>query len=521
LQATWAFLTPSVANLLEPEQVCGSLKTLVCGGEAVVTETVSRWADRLELMNGYGPTETSVLAIVNPNLSKERDPSVIGRATPCARAWVVEAREDGSNDRLAPVGAVGELAISGPLVARGYLNDEEKTRRVFVENPGWAKADLSAACGPAPTRVYRTGDLVRYRPDGTLEYLGRRDGQVKVNGRRLELGEIESRLSADGRVRLGLVVQPKQGPCRKQLVGVVTLAGADEESSITTGNGDDGCCVLDGPPEQLVRARADVAKIRARLGDALPHYMVPAAWIVLRSMPVVVSGKLDRRRVARWVETLDDAAYQRIASSLGFGAEEEAEDESHATGLVKELREIWARELNVPVDRVRLNQPFLSLGKSTAGLHLDGLELTTCTGGDSITAMGVVSRARNVKIKLSVQDVLRSKSLAHLAQLAKVAPSSTETAMHRDQETEEPFALSPIQSMYLNSAVRYDGDARFNQSFTLSVSRRVAVDTIKRAVEAIVERHSMLRARFVRTQDGTWRQRIAKVGSSCQFPCPL
>jgi acyl-CoA synthetase (AMP-forming)/AMP-acid ligase II len=254
-------------------------------------------------------------------------------------------------------------------VARGYLNEPEKTARVFIENPAWAKTDLLASSAtPAPTRIYRTGDLVRYRPDGIIEFIGRRDGQVKVNGQRLELGEIESRLSADSHVRLALVVQPKAGACKTQLVGVVTLAST--AAHITTG-GDGGgeCDPLGGPAEQLAQARSDIADIRARLADMLPHYMVPSAWIVLTVMPVVVSGKLDRQRVAKWVESLDEATYERIAKNLGL-AGDEGDNERQMTGPVKELREIWAKELNFPLERVRLNQPFMSLGKFSSSSNI-------------------------------------------------------------------------------------------------------------------------------------------------------
>ncbi|EAQ90170.1 hypothetical protein CHGG_06789 [Chaetomium globosum CBS 148.51] len=487
LRATWAFLTPSVANLLNPDLVCPTFKTLVCGGEAMLAETIQRWADRVELMNGYGPTETCVFAVINPNVSKEKDHTTIGRGTPAARLWVVDPNE-GCNDRLAPVGAIGELAISGPLMSRGYLGDAEKTAKVFVDNPGWAKRELLAGAAP-PTRIYRTGDLVRYRADGAIEFFGRRDGQVKVNGQRIELGDIESHLSADRHVRLGAVVQPKKGPCKKQLVGVVTLESAHRPAGAS-----DGCAPLSGSKEEMARARSDIADIRARLAELLPHYMVPAAWIVLETMPVVVSGKLDRRRVAGWVEGLEVAEYERIALSLGISEGGEGEEEEvDMTGPVKTLREIWAKELNMPVERVKLNQPFLGLG------------------GDSIRAMGVVSRARNAKIKLSIQDVLRCKSIVHLTQLAKSLPSSS-SATIREEETEQPFALSPVQTMYMKSAVKHAGDARFNQSCTLGVPRQVTNDAIKKAINSIVERHAMLRARFSRMQDGRWEQRISKMG---------
>ena len=131
--------------------------------------------------------------------------------------------------------------------------------------------------------------------------------------------------------------------------------------------------------------------------------------------------------------------------------------------------------------------------------------------------MGVVSRARNAQIKLSIQDVLRSKSIIHLTQLAKGLPTST-CAEQKEEETEQPFALSPIQSMYLKSAVEHAGDARFNQSFTLGVPRRITADTIKKALDSIVQRHAMLRARFRRTQEGNWEQRYAKVGLRPPYP---
>jgi amino acid adenylation domain-containing protein len=362
LRATWVLLTQSVANLLDPDVVCPMLKTLVCGGEAMLAETVSRWADRLELINAYGPTEACVVAVVNPHVSTEKDHTAIGRGTSASRLWIVDPNED-YNDRLTPVGAIGELAISGPLLARGYLDDPVKTARAFVERPDWARRELLAGVAP-PTRVYRTGDLVRYRPNGALQFVGRRDGQVKVNGQRIELGDIESHLSADPHVRLAAVVHPKNGPCKKQLVGVVALA-SQVAATITSGD----CQPLDGLPEQLAQARAEISETRTRLTDMLPHYMIPAVWIVLQVMPVAVSGKLDRKRVAKWVEGLDDAAYERITSTLDLDSGEGG-DESELTGPAKALREIWAKELNISVDRVKLNKPFLGLGKFCL---LDGL----------------------------------------------------------------------------------------------------------------------------------------------------
>jgi hypothetical protein len=123
--------------------------------------------------------------------------------------------------------------------------------------------------------------------------------------------------------------------------------------------------------------------------------------------------------------------------------------------------------------------------------------------------MGVISRARNEKLNISIPDVLRAKSVVHLAELARVSPSAVATETHI--ETDEPFGVSPIQSLYLESAAQHSGNARFNQSFALAVSRHVTIDAIKQAMDMIVRRHSMLRATFFQKRDGSWEQRPTKV----------
>ena len=180
----WTFFTPSFVATIRPEDV-PTLKTLVLGGEALSQNNVDIWADKVLLMNGYGPTETCVFCVTRnipgPQKGATHRPETIGHAV-SSLSWIVDPKRP---ERLAPVGCIGELLVQGPSLARGYLNDPEKTAAAFIESPGW----LREFGHTKPQVMYKTGDLVRYNPDGSLMYLGRKDNQVKVNGQRLELGE--------------------------------------------------------------------------------------------------------------------------------------------------------------------------------------------------------------------------------------------------------------------------------------------------------------------------------------------
>ena len=180
----WAFFTPSFVATIRPEDV-PALKTLVLGGEALTRNNVDVWGDKVHLMNGYGPTETCVFCVTRvipgPLKGVKQSPETIGHAV-SSLSWVVDPTNP---HRLAPVGCVGELLVQGPGLARGYLNDPEKTAVAFIQSPQW----LHDFGHSKPQKMYKTGDLVRYSSDGTLIYMGRKDSQVKVNGQRLELGK--------------------------------------------------------------------------------------------------------------------------------------------------------------------------------------------------------------------------------------------------------------------------------------------------------------------------------------------
>jgi amino acid adenylation domain-containing protein len=228
-----------------------NLKAL-CGGEALQRDLAAALLDRVaELWNVYGPTETTIWSTVH----RVRDASSaipVGHPIANTRIYVLEP-----SGQPAPIGVAGELCIGGEGVARGYRKRPELTAEKFVVLP----------MTDGPERVYRTGDMARFRANGELEFLGRRDTQVKVRGYRIELGEIEAVLATHPGVKECVVVVREDTPGDQRLVGYVVGAGDafDAEAARTT------------------------------LRVKLPEYMIPNLFLTLDAMPHTPNGKVDRK----------------------------------------------------------------------------------------------------------------------------------------------------------------------------------------------------------------------------------
>ncbi|RZB19948.1 amino acid adenylation domain-containing protein [Streptomyces sp. F001] len=246
---THCTLVPSVLRVMSEEDLPGTL-TLIVGGEACGPEIVERWSAGRRMFNAYGPSETTVCATLSESLSGAVVPP-IGRPIANVRVYVL----DGGLSPVPP-GVPGELYVAGVGVARGYLNRPGLTAERFVADP----------YGPAGSRMYRTGDLVRWNSNGTLQFLGRADDQVKLRGFRIELGEIEAALTSCPGVAGAAAVIREDRPGDRRLVGYVV-------------------------PDGLV----DVSQVKKAVAARLPEYMVPTAVVVLDTLPLTPHGKLDRK----------------------------------------------------------------------------------------------------------------------------------------------------------------------------------------------------------------------------------
>ncbi|GFF35522.1 nonribosomal peptide synthetase 8 [Aspergillus udagawae] len=482
LEVTNALLTPSVSLFLSPESV-PKLRGLAFVGEAVPPDLARKWQNKVCLFNSYGPAECSVMASLTV-LHEGVAAANIGKAHGCL-FWVTEPE---NSERLVPVGCVGELLIEGPLVTRGYL-DPELTAKVFIPPPRWRGPTLSGE------RLYKTGDLVKYAADGSLIYMGRKDSQIKLNGQRVEMGEIEKTIGNDALVKQCVVLLPKMGPCKKKLVAVVVLeatASDDHPGEV-------------GPlrnAEDKEKATALVDRIKDQLARVLPRYMVPSVWLITPNFPFTPSRKIDRPTISRWIDNMDHETYIQAVAEKAIQPEEVAEDVSAGDETPDRLRQITARVLNLPVAHVSLNRSFLNLG------------------GDSITAMQLVVQCRNEGLHILFRDVMRSSSIGLLAQCAEsVEPSLRSSRVAEKLDT--PFGLTPVQQLYFQEITKGSTDAlanQFNQSFLLRLTRDVSVEQLRSAVEQIVQRHSMLRARFRQSHRGEWTQMIqSQVTGSYRF----
>ncbi len=317
----------------------------LCGGEAFPPALAAALRERTgSVWNLYGPTETTVWSSVSRvEKAAEGAPVSIGRPIDATEIYLVDP-----NGEPVPVGVAGELRIGGEGLARGYLGRPDLTAERFVPDP----------FGEAGERLYRTGDLARWRPDGTLEFLGRIDHQVKLRGFRIELGEIEAALARHPAVAQAAAAIRGEGE-RSQIVAYVV---ARPEA---------------GP--------LDVTEIRLAVRRSLPDYMVPTTVMEMEALPLTPNGKVDRKALPE-PERTGTAAREYVAPG---------------TPVEEILAGIWAGVLGMDED-------------SRVGVHDNFFDL----GGHSVLAIQIVARARQAGLGLTPMQIFQHPTIAGLATVA-------------------------------------------------------------------------------------------------------
>ncbi len=419
------------------------LRLLLVGAEAMPSAAVPRWrgavAGPAQLLNAYGPTEAVItataFALPGDYPAGHAGTTVpIGGPLPGRTAYVLDRRGE-----PAPAGVAGELHLGGVL-ARGYLGRPETTAERFVPDPFG---------GEPGARLYRTGDRVRWLADGALEFLGRVDEQVKVRGFRIEPGEIEAVLERHPAVRDAVVVAREDVPGERRLVAYFAAGGE--------------------PPA------AD--ELRRHLGEHLPDYMVPSAFVALDALPLTPSGKLDRRALP---------------------APEGGPGDAHVpprSATERLLADAWAEVLGV--ERVGVHDNFFDLG------------------GHSLLATRVVARVRETfRMELPLRALFEAPTVARLAE--RVA------ALRTGGGTEVASPLVPLprgRGLPLSFAQQRlwfidqlePGSPAYNLPTALRLRGRLDVPALRGSLEALVRRHESLRTVFA-VRDGEPVQVIRPAG---------
>ena len=503
-QITHALCLPSIYEMIlsyGDHTMLRSLKTVIVAGEACnyrLVKTHYQTLPHCQLVNEYGPTEGTVWCSAH-ELSLEEGFAPIGQAIPGYGVYILD-----SSGNLLPSGSIGEIVICGPGVARGYVNNKADTDQHFFES---ATLGRTLTQNSEPIRCYRTGDLGRYHENGLLEFLGRKDQQVKVRGNRVELEEIENCMLLRQEVRQSKVIvvsEPDRTLILDQVLqlyeeldpllyesvfdGLLHLDGSIDEANVKT---QIDCLTRD----QLIRLQKEVANqtnhqpqhkghltsklilfvcfenedfhadhpsneaLVSHLKGHLPDYMIPSHIISLPSLPTLPNGKINLLQ-------LEEEAVAEIEFTNN------SDVVSPRTDVEQTLTEIWSTTLSIDFDQLSIYDNFFELG------------------GDSIASIHIIARARRAGIVLETLNFLDHPTIAELALIAK-----SETAEEHSIVTTATVAeLTPIQHWFLELDLA--DPHHWNHGFICSLRASQLIPQVRQALQSWFNHHEMLRAGF-------------------------
>ncbi|OUM05318.1 hypothetical protein BW686_21700 [Pseudomonas syringae] len=437
------------------------LRRVLCSGEALPGHLVRRFKNQLPDIarhNLYGPTEAAIdVTAWDCSGLDTPDSTPIGKPVANTRIYLLDAHQ-----QPVPLGVAGEIYIGGVQVARGYLNLAQLTAERFLNDPFSDEPNA---------RLYRTGDLGRWLADGTVEYLGRNDFQVKIRGLRIELGEIEAQLLACEEVREAVVIARQETEGDACLIGYVVG---------THGNA------------------LSTQALQTHLRQHVPDYMVPRYLVQLEHLPLNANGKLDRKALPEPAPTLgnSDATAPR-------------------TALEQALAQLWKDNLK----------------RDVVGVHDNYFML----GGDSLKVIHLQIKAREHGMALTLTQIYQNPTIAHLAELldAQQAPSSLwQPVLHvkpfaqvsedirlaSEGVFDDVFAASQLQVGMIYHSMMHPDSAIYHDIFRYRLRLRWDAASWNQACSALIRRHPALRMSFDISHSAT---PLARVHSTVVSPVQI
>ena len=408
-------LTPSHLALLADYDYSNSkVKVFIVGGEELKVSLAKKiqenFGKELRIYNEYGPTETTVgCMIYRYDIEKDTGYAVpIGVPADNVKLYILD-----EDKNLAYYDCIGELYIGGDGVAAGYVNLEELTRERFINNPFVTNQVM-----------YKTGDLCRYRMDGIIEYIGRKDKQVKINGFRIELQEIEKSILQISGIKDALVKVNRMDNNVNCLCAYLVLSEQIKEDEI----------------------KKDLRKV-------LPEYMIPTQYVYMEKFPITSNGKVDSEKLPIYKEK----------ENL-FKAPETKNEKI----LVQMIEQV------VEIENVGVNQNYFNIG------------------GDSIKAIQIVARLRELGYELKVKDILTNPVIRDMARLLKKQNNNLQSSQKHEDGT---IQFTPIIKWFFQEKDIIDKNY-WNQSVLLEIDSKVSYDMVKNTIMKLINYHDILRLNY-------------------------
>ncbi|MCP4150658.1 MAG: amino acid adenylation domain-containing protein, partial [bacterium] len=429
-------------------EALGSLRVLLVGGDVLSPSHIRRVRkkySRLQIINGYGPTENTTFSTTYP-IDKDNEKSIpIGTPIANSTAYIVD-----KNLKPVPIGVPGELLVGGDGVAHGYLNNPELTAEKFIKTDWLPAPSFPKNRYPITNNyLYRTGDRARWLPDGTIEFLGRLDYQVKIRGFRIEPGEIEKKIMQHPGIRESVVLDRREGTEEQEnhyLCAYIVPAQGEQEN-----------------------LNIDTNQLRDYLAQELPEYMIPAYFVQLEKLPLNPNGKVERKALPEPVR------------------QQENNYTPPRNKKEKQMAAMWAELLNIPCETDSKTPP---VGIDDNFFYI---------GGHSLKGTVLMSRIhREFNIKLPLKELMKNPTIRTLMKKIDTATQVNYGTYKEIQPAEESeyYPLTPAQKrMYILYRVEMEGIV-YNIPYIFPLEKETNTEKLEKAFRQLIQRHEVLRTTF-------------------------